>query len=89
MVSLLLWGSVCTLSLRCEAAAELAVIVFLVMLVRFIDSPFDSDSFSGFIANAFTRLHFGHLLCHLHGDQVEHSDKTLLLGGIWRQQVVH
>ena len=25
----------------------------------FTDSTFDSDSFSGFITNAFTRLHFG------------------------------
>ena len=32
--------------LRCEAAAELAVIVFLIMLVRSTDSPFDSDSLS-------------------------------------------
>ena len=32
--------------LRCEAAAELAVSVF-VMLVRSIDSRFDSDYFSG------------------------------------------
>ena len=37
------------LSVRSEAAAEVAVIVFLVMQVRSIDSPFDSDSLSGLI----------------------------------------
>ena len=44
---------------RCEAIAELAVIV-LIISVRSIASSPDSDSLSGFVTNAFTRLHFGH-----------------------------
>ena len=59
------------------------------MLVRSIASSHDSDSLIRLVTNAFTRLHFGHLLCNLHGDGVEHPGKTLLLGGIWRRHVVH
>ena len=44
---------------RCEAVAELAVIVFLIMLmVRSMDSPFDSDSFDGLITKLLLRFHF-------------------------------
>ena len=37
---------------RCEAAAELAVMIVLRRMVRYTDLPFDSDSLSGLVANA-------------------------------------
>ena len=48
MVSLVLWGNVCNFFLRCEAIAELAVIVAMT-LVRSIDWSSDSHSLSGLI----------------------------------------
>ena len=35
---------------RCEAIAELAVMISFLIMVRSIDSPFNSDSLSGFIS---------------------------------------
>ena len=62
-------------------------------MVRSIDSSFDFDCLSGLIANAvyFTlstacseTFCIQYSLYNLHGDGVEHPDKTLMLGGIGR-----
>ena len=45
---------------RFEAIAKLAVIVLINMVCPSTDSPFDCDSMSCLIANAFMRQHFGH-----------------------------
>ena len=86
--------------LRCEATAELAVIVF-VMLVRYsADSCLDCHSFSGFIMFLHCSIvklsqiqTSGSILAislrNFHGNGVEHPDKTLLLGGLGRRQVLY
>ena len=62
-----------------------------VMLVNCsIDSPFGSDSASLVVRLSQTRPSIRSFsLYNLHGDGVEHPDKTLLLNGIGRRQMVH
>ena len=75
---------------RCEAVAELAVIVLVMLISRSIDSPFGSDSASFVVRLSQIRPSIRPFsLYNLHGDGVEHPDKTLLLKGIGRQKMVH